>query len=374
MHKMAAAAESSLPDADAAPAKVSRYRSVRRAQAQQQQLSEIQHSIPPVPAIPPIPSMEAIDATVSRSMSRYHRRPTTSQAQSPIQKNPPVQPNIEIVPPLVPNSAHTASSSARNRALSSPHHTSRVANNVSQRSLGTSRPQTSRSRPEVVPLLAQDAREPPQGAREEAKQLLQAEAERHKRLHEKQKAGKRAILEAEQAHKNKEEKLRGEEEAEAQRLNVQREADEAEQVRRQKEEQERGKRLQKAESAAHLNKREEEARKGQSLPPTSPPRQGGGFGIFTRKRRETAPSAPDANIGRPRQTSNGNNRDLDTIKPGGGGAVLGIDAPISAVNAGDRVRWSCVLDMGHTNPLPSVSWWCAIINTFTFLLHPQRLP
>ncbi|KAF2267261.1 hypothetical protein CC78DRAFT_541912 [Lojkania enalia] len=342
-----AATETSPPEVS--PAKFSRYRSVRRAQARQQQLQSSQNpaadhqQIPPLPPMPPAPPAEPrTDATVSRSFSRYRARPTTSHGSHA----PPVRTHTvpEPVPPLPPNTQ-----TARTRALSSPHHSSRSANNVQPRV-----PPASNSRTEAAPLVAKGGREPPQSARDEAKQLIQGEAERQRRVQEKLRAEKRAKLEAEQAERERQEKLRNEE---AEQLKVQQEAEEAEKLRQQKAEQERGKKLQKAESAARLRKKREEeeeeeeeeerrakyeeaARKAQTSPPTSPPKQGGGFGLFKR-RKDEAPvspgSPPSANVGRPRQTSNGNgNRDLDTIRPGGGGAVLGIDAPISAVNAGDR--------------------------------------
>jgi hypothetical protein len=177
--------------------------------------------------------------------------------------------------------------------------------------------------------------------------LIEKEAERQRRLQERLKAEKRAKLEAaqaEQAERDGREKLRIEEEAAAAAalIKAQREAEETENLRRQKEEQDRGRRLQKAESATRLKKKEDEARNAKS-PPTSPLRHGGGLRLFGRRQKDDAVASPQnpANSARPRQISDGNNRDLSTIRPGGGGAVLGIDAPKSAINAGDRVScWS----------------------------------
>ncbi|ORY19285.1 hypothetical protein BCR34DRAFT_472248 [Clohesyomyces aquaticus] len=332
--------------------KFSRYRSVRRAQQQQQQLDH-QLTQPPVPAVPAMPPIEPHkDAPVSRSMSRYHRRPTvSSHPPLPAQQiAAPARSKTEQIPPLpanVPTSAsNSTSSSSRNRAASSP----QAARNGPPR-----QPNTSRSRTEPGgPLVERSARAggPSQQARDKAKQLMQAEAERQKKLQEKLRAEKRARLEAEEAERARREHLRKEAE-EAERRRAQREAEEAEQLRREKDEQERGKRLQKGESAHRLKKREDEerkarqeeaARKQPTSPPVSPPRHGGGFGIFKR-RKDDGPGSPEspanANAGKPPPTSHGN-RELDTIRPGGGGAVLGIDAPISAVNAGDRrVMISC---------------------------------
>jgi hypothetical protein len=154
------------------------------------------------------------------------------------------------------------------------------------------------------------------------------------------------------------------EEEEAARLIAQREAEEAEALLRQKEEsraeQHRGKRLQKAESdkvhqqreddirkakleererQATLSKLEEKSRKPPSRsPPVSPPRrQEVGFGMFKRRKDDALGiEAPVQQSSPPRLPSLGD-REEETIRPGGGGVVLGIDAPNSAVNAGDRV-------------------------------------
>jgi hypothetical protein len=72
-----------------------------------------------------------------------------------------------------------------------------------------------------------------------------------------------------------------------------------------------------------------------SSPPVSPPRHDANFGLFKRRKDELTPEAPAISSKAPQLDLH-----LDepaTIIPGGGGAVLGIDAPTSAVNAGDRV-------------------------------------
>jgi hypothetical protein len=48
--------------------------------------------------------------------------------------------------------------------------------------------------------------------------------------------------------------------------------------------------------------------------------------------------APVQQSSPPRLSLSRGDPEEDTIRPGGGGVVLGIDAPTSAVNAGDRVR------------------------------------
>lgn len=316
------------------PQKFSRYRSVRRAQAHIQP-SEPQQT-DPIPAMPPLPPFEAQpDAPVSRSMSRYHRRPATSHgaaAKAPLRSatlRAPAQPTTAQPPP-----------SSRNRALSSPQ--AQPVNSPQPRV-----PNTSRARVEAPSSSSISARQPARTARDEAKQLMQDEADRQRRMKEKIEAEKRAKLKAEQEERERQEKLRRAEEEEAERLRAQKEAEEAELLRRQREEKERGKRLQKAETAKRLQEREEAERKARieearpkaqaSSPPVSPPRHNGGFSMF-RKRQDSSPGSVErsSNHSKPPQTSHGN-RDMDTIRPGGGGAVLGIDAPISAVNAGDRV-------------------------------------
>jgi hypothetical protein len=189
-------------------------------------------------------------------------------------------------------------------------------------------------------------------------------------LKEKYEAEARAKREAKQAEIDRLERLRIEEEEAAARK-AQQDAEAAEALRLQKEEQraeqERGKRLRKAEAQKVVQQREDEARRVRqeererkakqeererkarheqekarqvpsSSPPVSPPRHDANFGLF--KRRKDDGLTPDAQA----ETSRGpklslhlGDRESETIRPGGGGAVLGIDAPTSAVNAGDRV-------------------------------------
>jgi hypothetical protein len=176
-----------------------------------------------------------------------------------------------------------------------------------------------------------------------------------------------ASREAKRVEMERLEKLRLEEE-EAARLQAQREAEEAEALQRQKEDQkaekERGKRLRKAEAQQMIQQRAEEERRAKleekerkaqlnekprtshstssASSPMSPSRLDAGLGLFKRRKDEGLSLEEVREPTRPRtarQTSS-DDRDLDTIRPGGGGAVLGIDAPTSAVNGGDRV---CIL-------------------------------
>ncbi|KAF2646807.1 hypothetical protein P280DRAFT_19292 [Massarina eburnea CBS 473.64] len=311
-------ATETAPPPGTPPPKFSRYRSVRRAQAQQPPLlgAHSQQNMPPI--MPPLPATEPQSATpISRSMSRYHRRPATSN--TPGARAPPTRSATVQVPPLPTATAATAATAAtshtsRYRALSSPQ-----------------APNTSRARAEAAPAPA-----PARTTRDEARRLMLDAAEQHHRLKEKQHAR------AEQAERECRERLQREEE-EAQRVwaerEAEREAEAAAQTRRQQTEKERGKRLQKAESAKRVQERQssQPSQPLQQSPPTSPPRHAGAFGLFRRKAGVSSPGSPPASSGavKPPPTSHGG-RDMDNIKVGGGGAVLGIDAPISAVNAGDR--------------------------------------
>lgn len=189
---------------------------------------------------------------------------------------------------------------------------------------------------------------------------MQRERERQRLLKEKYEAEAREQKLAKQAELDRIEKVRQEEEEAAQRK-AQQEIDDAEALQRQKEqlraERDRGKRLQKAEAQKAVQQREEDirrakleererrnkleqtARKGPpSSPPISPPRHEMGFGLFKRRKDDgLAVEAPVAASSPPRLTLGHSDREPETIRPGGGGAVLGIDAPTSAVNAGDRV-------------------------------------
>lgn len=184
-------------------------------------------------------------------------------------------------------------------------------------------------------------------------------------MKEKYDAEARARRQAQQAELDRAEKLRREAEEAARLQQQQREFEEAEALRKQraeqKAEQERGKRLQKAEPRKTSQTREEESRKAKqeerqrqatlakleertqklpsSPPSVSPPRQQEvGFGMFKRRKDDALGIDAPAQYAAPPQLSlNFGSNEEATIRPGGGGVVLGIDAPTSAVNAGDRV-------------------------------------
>lgn len=207
-------------------------------------------------------------------------------------------------------------------------------------------------------------------------------------MKEKMEAEARVQKEAKRAELERLDQLRLEEE-EAARLQAERAAEEAEALRLQREEEkaekERGKKLRKVEAQMMVEQRkleerraklekenrarlEEKSRTFQSQssgsPPVSPPRHEG-LGLFKRRKdeglslsseerpttvRPQTARQPSSNDTRPRtarQTSSSNQPDV--ILSGGGGAVLGIDAPTSAVNGGDRVCSQSWVDTQRTN-------------------------
>lgn len=347
-----------IPPPSAAAQKLSRYRSVRRAQeSQTPQLDPFpQHespaAAPPVPPVPAMPAMPEVqphnDAPISRSKSRYHRRPTVSHATAPSAPPP------SAYPPLPPQSppAQPPSSTARSRAASSPH-APHAANS------GQHRPRTSRQRADDSPPVSSAPRQQSLRSDDSAKQLMQRERERQRLLKDKYDAEAREQRHAKQAELDRREQVRLDEE-EAVRMKAQQDIEHAEALRQQKEalktERERGKRLQKAEAREVLHQREEEVRRAKteererrarhdhsprkapsSSPPISPPRHDVGFGLFKRRKDEALNLDAPASASSPPRLDLSFDREPETIRPGGGGAVLGIDAPNSAVNAGDRV-------------------------------------
>lgn len=356
---MATEAMSSSAAATAAAAstqKMSRYRSVRRAQeqhpappgqfSQHDQPSQAMSTMPTMPAVPD--SQPQNDAPLSRSKSRYHRRPPTSHATSP---QPPPRSNttFDPPPPFYPQSPPYASS---NDADSSPQQTSNAANTAQRR------PRTAKPRTQASPLVYGAPRDQSLSGDDSAREVLEKEKQRQRQMKERHDAEARARRQAQQAELDRADKLRQEAEEAArlqkQQQQQQREFEEAEALRRQrieqKAEQERGRRLQKAgprktsqnkdehQRQAVLAKLEERSQKPPASPNAiSPPRQQEvGFGMFKRRKDEALGLDAPAQLSAAPQLSLSLSHEEETIKPGGGGAVLGIDAPTSAVNAGDR--------------------------------------
>lgn len=312
-----------------------------------------------MPPMPEAPAMELQkEASISRSMSRYHRRPTVSHATTPAL--PPIRANTlqEHQKPLLPQP-----SASRYRAASSPHQSQHAANTAQ------SRPRTAKQRGDTAGSGSNQSRSPK--AEDSARDVLQKERERQRLLKEKYEAEASAKRAAKQAEIDRLERQRQEEE-EAARMQAEADAEQADVLRREKEaqkaEQERGKRLRKAEAHRILQQREEEARRAerekeearqakreelerrkkaeeeraarkaaQASPPVSPPRQDAKPGLFKRRKDDLTPEAPVQASKAPQLSLQLGSREEETIRPGGGGLVLGIDAPTSAVNAGDRV-------------------------------------
>jgi hypothetical protein len=223
-----------------------------------------------------------------------------------------------------------------------------------------------------------------------AREILQKERERQRQVKEQYDADARAKRQARQAEMDRAEQLRQEEEAA--RLRAQREAEEAETVRRHQEElraeQHRGKRLQKAESEKVHQQREDDVRRAKledrerqaalamleeksrkppsRSPPVSPPRrQEVGFGMFKRRKDDVLGiDAPAQQSSPPQLSLSLGGHEEETIRPGGGGVVLNIDAPTSAVNAGDRVRTLHFVCKETTNIDNSASPSCATRNAY----------
>lgn len=326
-----------------------------------------------MPAMPEIHAQrEMPNSNIGRSMSRYHRRPPTAHATSP--NAPPLRSSTSPQAPPPPPPALPTSPSDRHRAVSTPPQPSYSANDTQPR------PRTAKHRAEGgIPPLPLDARQQAQQQYDDPRALLHKERKRQRLMKEKLEAEARAQKEAKRAEVERLEQLRLQEE-EAARLQAERAAEEAEALRLQKEEEkaekERGKKLRKAEAHKMVEQRKEDERRAKlekenrarleeksrtfqsqssGSPPVSPPRQEG-FGLFKRRkdeglslssderptmvRAQTARqhSSSDTRPRTSRQASGSNQQ--DAILSGGGGAVLGIDAPTSAVNGGERVCFS----------------------------------
>jgi hypothetical protein len=349
---------------------------------QQLEQSQPQHNSPAVPPLPPMPAspeMEAPkDAPVSRSMSRYHRRQPTLHATTP--SVPPVHSNT-LQAQHVSSATRSPPRASRYRAASSPYQPAYSENTAQHR------PRTAKQRADTGPPSS--GRQQAISEEQSARQLLQKERERQRLLKEKYEAEARAHREAKQAELERLEMLRKEEE-EAALQEAQRQAEEAELLKRQKEErkaeQERGKRLRKAEAQKVLQQREQDARRSKeeserklrheeerarkapsSSPPVSPPRHDMRVGLFKRRKDDGLTTQTPAETSKPPQLSlSFDDLDTEVIRPGGGGIVLGIDAPTSAVNAGERVSLHFFLAVSFTDCKCSVSQLCAAGSAFSF--------
>ncbi|GME41798.1 Pleckstrin-like protein [Neofusicoccum parvum] len=316
--------------------KFSRYRSVRRAHHQQQ------HDLPAMPPVPPDPSPEPPkSATVSRSMSRYHRqRPrTTTAAVAPDAAAPPL-PSQGHRAPTQPGPPPAAREQRRVRAQSNP---------GGAPSRQPTRPTTSGGQDGAADGNVVGS---PSRAREEARRLLEGESQRQARMNAELKAEKRVKLEeaqklrakqeAEESERRNAERIRQYQEKRAEDLKARQEAARAQAARTRQEEEDRQhvverERPRTAKTAGASSESDAPPVPPSPQSPSSPRRKDRLAGLLRRRKEDQQPNSNFIPAPKPRQVSNDTNNNPDAfIKAGGGGVVPGIDAPISAVNAGDR--------------------------------------
>ncbi|KAF2096194.1 hypothetical protein NA57DRAFT_29083, partial [Rhizodiscina lignyota] len=314
---------------------LSRYRSVRRQQ------SLTSSSPPPVPvpehaALPPNRA-DMNQQNVQRSMSRYHRnRPATSAgAEQP-------QPVPQLPPQMPPQTqARPLRSPTRYKHISPQQSYDEIIDNYAQapqRQRTTTRPGT------AVRPPANDA------SRAEARQIIAGEAERQERMKAKIRAERKAQSDAQDAERRR----RQQEEEQAERERRRRAAEEVQQKQlREAEEMQKKKREREEELALRQQRREEEAHRGlkasrnsgsnQMAQPVTPSKSSGGlFGMFKKRKGDEAPKSAEILAGPSSKSATWPEEQSKFIKQGGGGIVPGTDAPISAVNAGERrVKVEC---------------------------------
>ncbi|KAF2754834.1 hypothetical protein EJ05DRAFT_513753 [Pseudovirgaria hyperparasitica] len=362
--------------ADVEQQKFSRYRSVRKAQSS--------HHLEESPPLPPFEPSEspAKSETLGRSMSRYHRqRPTTSSNNQSFAapKRANTQDMAAPAPPPLPANANATVSRARAATLNSSAQPSRYARRgTTSRKAPTSPPTSVMRSPPRMPaqtLVERVSREPPKTAHVEARQLMEAEAERQRKVSAKLRAERRVEAE-EKKQVQAQEELRAKRAIEEQQVRAKQEADIVQQQKFLKEKaralEEKEKTLQAKEKAQQKVEQEREAairasnerreiakriqREAPNLnarrvsPPASPPdnkpEQHSPSRIkdkisFLRKRSQDNPRHHrTGDVPGQREVDQQKARDAALpdpyIRAGGGGIVPGTDAPISAVNAGDR--------------------------------------
>lgn len=283
--------------ADIAPTpipKFSRYRSVRQGA-----VAASKTTVPPPPPPPP-PEQKEKDELVTRSMSMSRYRPRTVSKPGQV-ANAPIPPTPKI--PQSYDQSMTSSERPKGVGADKQSETGRAAQALNQR----------KSR------LPQNERSP---AVQE--QLRESESER------KRGQAKEALAREEQAYRRRKE--REEQERIAQ---IEKAAQEAEQARLADEETARLLAEQKRKDLERLQA-ELDAAVPDSSQVTSPKEK---FGLF-RKRAGTKTSQPASSGTASRLSSISRAKSDETsqgIEQGGGGIVPNVDAPISAVNAGERV-------------------------------------
>jgi hypothetical protein len=362
------------PAEDSKP--LSRYRSVRMALSSSKASSS-------EPQVPPIPHQDD-DNGFKRSMSRYHRARAgtatshTGPAVHPTPDNhtpvPVPSPIRGLPPPAHPSEQH---SSPRNRshtvgAQHPPSSTGGASSHDFAKPL--KRPTTSHKTEHSSSRHRSDSAR----VRTEGHQLLADEAARRERLRAQQEA-QRQIQQAQKDAKKKADELerrqRAKETAEADKLRwkdiakeEQRQKEAAEERRRaarQREDSETSAQRDRAEAESREIKRRIDRERPKNImapskaqydavspgsppmteTPTSSTPSSKKFGFFKRRKGDESPmspmSPPKTDGSRPK-TSRASPKKANFIKPGGGGIVPLNDAPVSAVNHGDRrVRIEC---------------------------------
>ncbi|OJD33513.1 pleckstrin-like protein [Diplodia corticola] len=310
--------------------KFSRYRSVRRAHQHQHQ-----HDPPAMPPLlPPEPTQPApASATVSRSMSRYRRqRPVTATAPVAHDRAAPPLPTQPV--------ASSAREQRRVRAASNP---AQPPNHQ------TSRPSTARAQGGAPDHNVLDS---PTRAREEARRLLEGESQRQARMNAQLKAEKRAKLEeaerqraqleAEESERRNAERVRQYQEKRAEDLRVRQETARAQAAQARQEEDDRVRAAERERPRTGKTSGAGSESDAPQVPhspesPSSFRKKDRLAGLLRRRKDDHQPDVAFIPAPKPRQVSNNDNSNSDAyIKAGGGGVVPGIDAPVSAVNAGDR--------------------------------------
>ncbi|KAJ9640021.1 hypothetical protein H2199_006255 [Coniosporium tulheliwenetii] len=226
-----------------------------------------------------------------------------------------------------------------------------------QRRTAACKPPDTASRPQKITQIVadNDGKSSPKTPRDEARELIANEAERQKRVQAKLKEEKRAKHEAEeparrQAQQEQEDAQRRREQEEsekAERLRLDQEMERAAKARaRQSEERRRRAEEQQRVADQAERQRQELQKAAQSQAPreiiaTAPepavvePQWYCGLNKLF-KRREVEESSPSRGMPSKTTISGEGSPPSRPVKPSVGGAAPGIDAPISAVNAGDR--------------------------------------
>jgi hypothetical protein len=365
--------------------RLSRYKSVRKAQSSESQ--NLASTPPPVPPIPPTIPENGEGNQVKRSLSRYHRSASVSQSTQPAlpSRTRSERPRREPVPELPKQVIPREQTFERKRSNTvgvqqHPPPSSRGNGSGNSSSRAPKRPTTSSRNQEYGRPRVETAR------LTEAQQIQASEQARYDRIKAQQRAEREAKHKAaeyerlarEKEQEEKDRVIREVEEAEQRKLNEiareeRRVKEEAEAKRKaEREDAERRKKLRRLKKEDISRPRpadiraptREEYNTAPSLgtpddttTPTSIPISAKKLGGFFKRRHHESPSPPKSAPGVRPTTSHasppkmkelklGGKRsaapEIPMIKPGGKGIVPLTDAPVSASNHGDRrVRVEC---------------------------------